>query len=414
MATFALDPMEFVPQGFDIIDGGELRLPRTFFAPAVAPDRQHEDYAIAIVEPAPLPEEVAIFRNMVSNFVVNDLGRAVLDAQPWIQGVGLFRFRSALARQALVDHPPFNLGNDRFVRFIPHDEGVNYRATQGFRRGWIMLLGVPLDYRRPRYLADVISTFGRFHHWHQDDPMLVRSLAYVSFPAPTLVPRSVTYREYADFGGARISWSAPVYILSADFADILPADEDPMPFNGNPHPLPGNLHFENHNWVMPEFPELGWNDVPHPVNEQQNNDVAHEGVQHQEVQEIQSQESIVLQPSDDSVNNVDNAAEVALFQPPMGPQQPPLMIGQVLTIYGPVLPPVMQWKRSFEKMLPFIWSSNIPQFVFKSDIGAMLNKQSCEALCSGPVSTFKLLPAPDSSTNFAPDVPNATVKRPVA
>ena len=82
--------MEFVPQGFDIIDGGELRLPRTFFAPAVAPDRQHEDYAIAIVEPAPLPEEIAVFRNMVSNFVVNDLERAVLEAQPWIQGVGLF------------------------------------------------------------------------------------------------------------------------------------------------------------------------------------------------------------------------------------------------------------------------------------------------------------------------------------
>ena len=52
MATFALDPMNFVPHGFDIVDGGELRLPRTFFAPAVAPDRQHEDYAIAIVEPA--------------------------------------------------------------------------------------------------------------------------------------------------------------------------------------------------------------------------------------------------------------------------------------------------------------------------------------------------------------------------
>ena len=65
-------------------------------------------------------------------------------------------------------------------------------------------------------------------------------------------------------------------------------------------------------------------------------------------------------------------------------------------------------------MLPFIWSSNIPQFVFKSDIGAILNKHSCEALCSGPVSTLKLLPAPNSSISFAPDVPNATVQRPVA
>ena len=39
---------------------------------------------------------------------------------------------------------------------------------------------------------------------------------------------------------------------------------------------------------MPEFPELGWNDVPHPVNEKQINDVhpVHEAVQHEEVQEI--------------------------------------------------------------------------------------------------------------------------------
>ena len=135
-----------------------------------------------------------------------------------------------------------------------------------------MLLGVPLDYRRSQYLANVISTFGRFHHWHQDDPMMVRSLVYVSFPAPTMVPRSVTYREFADFGGVRISWSAPVYILSTDFADILPADEDPMPFNGNPHPLPGNMQFNNHNWVLPEFPELGWNDVPAPDNGQPQNE----------------------------------------------------------------------------------------------------------------------------------------------
>ena len=82
-----------------------------------------------------------------------------MDSRGW-----LFRFRSALARQALVDHRPYDLGNDRFVRFVLHDEGVNYRATQGFRRGWIMMLGVPLDYRCTQYIAEVISTFVRFHH----------------------------------------------------------------------------------------------------------------------------------------------------------------------------------------------------------------------------------------------------------
>ena len=271
MANFALDPAPFVPPGFEIIDGGPRRLPRTFYSPAVAPDRQHEEYAIAIVEPAPLPEEALIFRNMVSDFVVNNLGRAVLDAQPWIQGVGLFRFNSPFARQALVDHPPFDLGNDRFVRFVPHDEGINFRAIQAFHRGWVMIVGIPLDYRRTQYIADAISTFGRFHHWHQDDPLLVRTLAYFSFPATTLVPRDVVYREFADFGGSRISWSAPIYIFSADFADILPPDEDPMPFDGNPHPLPGHLQFHNHNWVMPEFPEIGWDELPPPAHENEPN-----------------------------------------------------------------------------------------------------------------------------------------------
>ena len=88
----------------------------------------------------------------------------------------------------MVDHPPFDLGNGRFVHFIPHDEGINYRAIQGFHRGWVMLLGIPLEYRRQQYIEDVISTFGHFHYWHHADPLMVRTLAYVSFAAPSMVP----------------------------------------------------------------------------------------------------------------------------------------------------------------------------------------------------------------------------------
>ena len=118
MTNFELDPLPYVPPGFEIIDGGPLCLPRTFSTPAVAPDSRHDEYAIGIVEPAPLPEEIQICHNMVSDFVVNRLERDVLDVQPWIQGVGLFRFRSAISRQVMVDHPPFDLGNDRYVRLF--------------------------------------------------------------------------------------------------------------------------------------------------------------------------------------------------------------------------------------------------------------------------------------------------------
>ena len=51
-------------------------------------------------------------------------------------------------------------------------------------------------------------------------------------------------------------------MLNSDFDDALPHDEDPMPLNGNPHPLPGHLGDAMPNMEMPKFPELGWNEVP--------------------------------------------------------------------------------------------------------------------------------------------------------
>jgi hypothetical protein len=37
-----------------------------------------------------------------------------------------------------------------------------------------------------------------------------------------------------------------------------------MPLNGNPHPFPGQLMPNLNNFVIPQFPEIGW-DVPEQV-----------------------------------------------------------------------------------------------------------------------------------------------------
>ena len=75
-------------------------------------------------------------------------------------------------------HPPFPMGldedgNEFFVRFIPHNQGEGFRAIHGHRTGWLMFIGVLLDYRNTQYLSDVVSTFGQFHYRDEQDQRLV-------------------------------------------------------------------------------------------------------------------------------------------------------------------------------------------------------------------------------------------------
>uniref|UniRef100_A0A453BMS0 Uncharacterized protein n=1 Tax=Aegilops tauschii subsp. strangulata TaxID=200361 RepID=A0A453BMS0_AEGTS len=78
--------------------------------------------------------------------------------------------------------PPQPLGGDRFVRFHKHDEGVGYRGTQGFRDGCLMFLGIPLGLRTTENIRAAVNTFGKFQHWVSDDPYLVLSIVFASFP----------------------------------------------------------------------------------------------------------------------------------------------------------------------------------------------------------------------------------------
>jgi hypothetical protein len=59
------------------------------------------------------------------------------------------------------------------------------------------------------------------------------------------------FGKFASVESAKDSWTTPLYILTVDFVDALSADEDPMPPDGNPHPLPRNLHQDPHVFVMP-------------------------------------------------------------------------------------------------------------------------------------------------------------------
>ncbi|KAE8774862.1 hypothetical protein D1007_52700 [Hordeum vulgare] len=261
MVNFELDPEFFLPPGHNIIDGGPDRLPRTYTTPAVPITRRHERFVIADVHPAPPADNVIQVRQEVVAVLLHQ-GLHVRSAQPWIEGVGLFELRDAAESYVAVHMVLQEVAHNSVVRFLRHDQGVGFRGQEGFRQGCLMILGVPLDFRNTEDLRAAVNTFGEFHHWVSDDPYLVHSIVFASFPDDRLVPRSINFSEYAAWGGAKVSWSAPVYILGAAAAEILPNDEDPMPLNGNPHPLPGHLVHDNLQFALPPYPALGWNAVP--------------------------------------------------------------------------------------------------------------------------------------------------------
>jgi hypothetical protein len=124
-----------------------------------------------------------------------------------------------------------------------------------------MLLGVPLDYRNEYDLEKAVASFGKLHHSHHKDKILDTTLVFTSFNSPALVPRNVVFGNYTNLGGFKDSWTAPCYVLTVDFSDIIPRDEDQMCANGNPHPLPSNLHHDFNNFVVPQFLELKWNEI---------------------------------------------------------------------------------------------------------------------------------------------------------
>ncbi|KAM0869641.1 hypothetical protein ACQ4PT_040546 [Festuca glaucescens] len=161
--------------------------------------------------------------------------------------------------------------------------------------------------------------------------------------------------------------------MGAEFADALPADEDQMPPDGNPHPLPGNQVVQNNMVVLPPFPQLGWNNAPlHGEQVQHDQPGNNVQMQQEEVPQEQPVEEIV----DDSIVVDLSAAEGAQADMEEGEVNQPMMEGAALlqqmlgqnhvlhvglVHIGPMLPPQMIIERLISVALPHSFFSAIPK-----------------------------------------------------
>ncbi|KAM0922234.1 hypothetical protein ACQ4PT_006329 [Festuca glaucescens] len=259
MANFPIDPHSFTPSGFQVLQpwGADEWPARMFVTAAVPPPRRHESWAIAQVHPRPEDDEIDGVLNQVHDHIVGHLHWEVVSFAESAVGHGLFCMQDSSIRDLLVAQPAHHLGHGYMLTFVRHDEGENFRSTVYTRLSWLMMLNLPMDYHNEEFLRELVAKFVKMRGWIHDNPTPARTMVRCAYVGTHDVPRSMVIIEPQRYGGTVVSWTVPIYILTSEPGDVLPADESPEPVNGNPHPQFFVGHIPpNDNWIPPM--DMNW------------------------------------------------------------------------------------------------------------------------------------------------------------
>ncbi|CAN6196796.1 unnamed protein product [Urochloa humidicola] len=243
MANFQCNPNPYLPPGAHVEDGW-LRPARSRVALGGEPPRRHEDYAIITLHPQPADEFVLEALRDVVEHLEDEFPVRILSHYRSPLGLGLVQFQSASQRQSLIDLSPIPFFNNSTIRVIKHDEARNQRACNYTRLCRLMVLAFPLDYQTMDFFKAAVAPFGRLITWYES-PNKSKTILDCLVLSPHRIPRSMVVSQGSLLGGNGRSWTAPVYIIGGQFPDGFPADEDPVPVDGNPHPAHGFIAHAN-------------------------------------------------------------------------------------------------------------------------------------------------------------------------
>lgn len=202
------------------------------------PTREHEDYAIISVQPMSAEiNQLWPTLTMVSHFLEHNQHIKIETAHLSPLGLGLIKLQSPVQRDRLVRNSPYHFQHLE-IRVAKHDESINARSCTYLHNCWLMFLAFSLDFQKDLYIRAAVAPFGRLLEWYRDankSRILVKALIL----SQDRVPQSLVISRGTIIGGMGRSWSVPVYILNGQFLDAFPAEEDPVPFDGDPHPEHG-------------------------------------------------------------------------------------------------------------------------------------------------------------------------------
>ena len=314
MANFPVNPLAFIPDGMTIDHGPADRKVRTMMVVPPLPPLHHD--RVVIVETNRfIPIQLRESMRQAVKGLLDEAGHDSFDWDDHPFGLGVFKLIDSLAADTVIGLT-FEVDEITTVTFVRHDQAKNRRLAAFGRETWILFLGFPLDYQTTFYVNRAVEDFGLLSVWHHPRGNLKYVLAKVWLVHPKFVPRSIVVTQ---LGGARNSWTVPVYMLrSADWNahlhDVPPPPEDPEPEDGNPHPqygvdLTAEQIYQNQlaNWLQ--------------LNQAHNAQLNNHGHGHQNIQNIPLQHAEVHAP----VQNMniqeqhfeEPAAELMLMDPPL-------------------------------------------------------------------------------------------------
>uniref|UniRef100_R7WEP3 DUF7597 domain-containing protein n=1 Tax=Aegilops tauschii TaxID=37682 RepID=R7WEP3_AEGTA len=217
--------------------GGSKEVGHGLGCPSQRP-RRHEDWAIATIHPLPADAPFPNVRDVLEDFIVEHRQLGLRDIQRCPFGEAYVRLTRVRDRDKLVLDSPHEFG-DVFISFVRHDEGRNHRRVHLNRVVWLLLTGVPFDFRTTEDLACAVSKFGRMISWDKEDDHMGRIVVKARFLNLDTIPKSLRWSEGDEFEGD--GWSSSIEVLASELLGGGPADEDPLPpANEDPHPLPEN------------------------------------------------------------------------------------------------------------------------------------------------------------------------------
>jgi hypothetical protein len=239
MANFAVNPLAFIPPGMSIDHGPADRRVRSVLVVDPVPPLHHDNLVIA--EPShfmPIHMRQDL-RDTIEGLLVED-GFTVRRTDDHPFGLGTFTLSDTLVVDTVVGMT-LQINDLMTITFVKLDQARNRRLASFGRETWVLFLGFPADYQTSFYINKAMDDFGLLSLWHRPREHLKYVLVKVAVTHPKFIPKSLIITQ---LGGARNSWTVPVYILrssdwNAHVHDLPPPDEDPEPTNRNPHPFYG-------------------------------------------------------------------------------------------------------------------------------------------------------------------------------